>query len=305
MDYGGIIFFLVGAFAFVCSYKEYEWFMNHRKARFLIKILGDRDRARKFYMGLGAVIMAVGLLAAFRVVNLDSTSKDNSAIVARKEPKSEIVVVKDDITDLVKDAVLTESIGIETLGGAFTPIIEKGRKIPVQKSVIFSTAVNNQPSVQVHILTGSSKTVKDNQTLGTYIVGGILPAPRGEPKIEITFGVSNDTVWIGAKDVVRQNDLVVVKDLEEDFKMVVEDVFSIGGREGPVVTGIIQSGIISKGDEVILQNANGETKVKVTFIEVFNKPDLPLAKKGDNVGLILLGITSSQVKRGDILRSQD
>ena len=71
MDYKGLIFSLIGVFTLVCAYYEYEWFMNNRKVRFLSKILGRRSRARVFYIGLGILMITLGILGTFKVINLD------------------------------------------------------------------------------------------------------------------------------------------------------------------------------------------------------------------------------------------
>lgn len=79
------------------------------------------------------------------------------------------------------------SLGIETLGNVSTKIIERNTTIPVKKSQIFSTAADNQPSVEVHVLQGEREFAKDNKTLGVFHLDGILPARRGVPQIEVTL----------------------------------------------------------------------------------------------------------------------
>ena len=106
----------------------------------------------------------------------------------------------------VKDVVLLDvtplSLGIETLGGICTTIIERNTTIPTKKSQVFSTAVNNQPSVEIHVLQGERKMAKDNKTLGKFILSDIPPAPRGVPQIEVTFDIdANGIVNVSAKDL--------------------------------------------------------------------------------------------------------
>ena len=94
------------------------------------------------------------------------------------------------------------SLGIETMGGINTKIIDRNTTIPVKKSQIFSTAVDNQPSVEVHVLQGEREFAKDNKTLGVFHLDGIMPARRGVPQIEVTFDIdANGIVHVSAKDL--------------------------------------------------------------------------------------------------------
>ena len=94
------------------------------------------------------------------------------------------------------------SLGIETMGGINTKIIDRNTTIPVKKSQIFSTAVDNQPSVEVHVLQGERDFAKDNKTLGVFHLDGIMPARRGVPQIEVTFDIdANGIVHVSAKDL--------------------------------------------------------------------------------------------------------
>lgn len=106
----------------------------------------------------------------------------------------------------VKDVLLLDvtplSLGIETLGGVFTKIIERNTTIPTAKSQTFSTAADNQPSVDVHVLQGEREMAAYNKTLGRFELSGIAPAPRGVPKIEVTFDIdANGIVHVSAKDL--------------------------------------------------------------------------------------------------------
>jgi len=105
----------------------------------------------------------------------------------------------------VKDILLLDvtplTLGIETLGGVSTPLIERNTTIPASKSQIFSTAANNQPSVEIHILQGERPMAADNRTLGRFILDGIPPAPRGVPQIEVTFDLdANGILNVKATD---------------------------------------------------------------------------------------------------------
>jgi len=106
----------------------------------------------------------------------------------------------------VKDVVLLDvtplSLGIETLGGVFTKLIERNTTIPTRKSEIFTTAVDGQTDVEVHVLQGEREMAKDNKTLGRFHLVGIPPAPRGVPQIEVTFDIdANGIVNVSAKDL--------------------------------------------------------------------------------------------------------
>lgn len=99
------------------------------------------------------------------------------------------------------------SLGIETMGGINTKIIDRNTTIPVKKSQIFSTAADNQPSVEVHVLQGEREFAKDNKTLGVFHLDGIMPARRGVPQIEVTFDIdANGIVHVSAKDLGTQKE---------------------------------------------------------------------------------------------------
>jgi len=105
----------------------------------------------------------------------------------------------------VKDILLLDvtplSLGVETLGGVTTRIIPRNTTIPTKKSEVFSTAVDNQPNVEIHVLQGEREFAKDNKSLGTFRLDGILPAPRGVPQIEVTFDIdANGILSVKAKD---------------------------------------------------------------------------------------------------------
>ncbi|MBQ6708584.1 MAG: Hsp70 family protein, partial [Clostridia bacterium] len=111
-------------------------------------------------------------------------------------------VLGGDVQGLLLLDVTPLSLGIETMGGINTKIIERNTTIPVKKSQIFSTAVDNQPSVEVHVLQGEREFAKDNKTLGVFHLDGIMPARRGVPQIEVTFDIdANGIVHVSAKDL--------------------------------------------------------------------------------------------------------
>lgn len=105
----------------------------------------------------------------------------------------------------VKDILLLDvtplSLGVETLGGVMTKIITRNTTVPTKKSEVFSTAVDNQPNVEIHVLQGEREFTKDNKSLGTFRLDGIMPAPRGVPQIEVTFDIdANGILSVNAKD---------------------------------------------------------------------------------------------------------
>ncbi len=111
-------------------------------------------------------------------------------------------VLGGDIKDLVLFDVTPLSLGIETMGGVCTRIIERNSTIPTRKSQIFSTAADNQPAVEVNVLQGEREFARDNKSLGMFKLDGIAPAPRGVPQIEVTFDIdANGIVNVSAKDL--------------------------------------------------------------------------------------------------------
>ncbi len=110
-------------------------------------------------------------------------------------------VLTGEVNDVLLLDVTPLSFGIETMGGVFTKLIEANTTIPAKKSEIFSTAADNQPSVEVHVLQGERPMAKDNKTIGRFHLDGIAPAPRGIPQIEVTFDIdANGILSVSAKD---------------------------------------------------------------------------------------------------------
>jgi molecular chaperone DnaK len=110
-------------------------------------------------------------------------------------------VLSGDVKDVLLLDVVPLSVGIETLGGVMTKLIEANTTIPTRKSEVFSTAADNQPSVEIHVLQGERPMAKDDKTLGKFHLDGIAPAPRGIPQIEVTFEIdANGILNVSAKD---------------------------------------------------------------------------------------------------------
>ena len=134
--------------------------------------------------------------APFKGINPDEAVAMGAALQAG------IIVGDEGVTDVLLLDVTPLSLGIETLGGVSTPMIERNTTIPTRRSEVFSTAADNQPAVEVHVLQGERKFAKDNVTLGKFFLEGIPQAPRGIPKIEVAFDIdANGIVSVSAKDM--------------------------------------------------------------------------------------------------------
>jgi molecular chaperone DnaK len=111
-------------------------------------------------------------------------------------------ILQGDVKDVLLLDVTPLTLGIETLGGVFTPLIERNTTIPTKKSEIFSTAADNQPTVEIHVLQGERKMAKDGKSIGRFHLDGIPPAARGTPQVEVSFDIdANGILNVSAKDL--------------------------------------------------------------------------------------------------------
>lgn len=138
-------------------------------------------------------------------------------------------VLQGDVKDVLLLDVTPLSLGIETMGGVATHLIEKNTTIPVSKSQTFSTAADNQPSVEIHVVQGERPLAGDNKSLGRFVLDGIPPAPRGMPQVEVTFDIdANGILKVTAKDkATNKEQTVTIKDAgglsDEDIKRMQQD----------------------------------------------------------------------------------
>ncbi len=138
-------------------------------------------------------------------------------------------VIKGDVKDVLLLDVTPLSLGIETLGGVLTKVIDKGTTIPVKKQQTFSTAEDNQPAVTIHVVQGEREFAKDNKSLGQFNLEGIPPSPRGVPQIEVTFDIdANGVLTVSAQDKAsgKQQEIKVTGSSglsEEEIEKMVQD----------------------------------------------------------------------------------
>jgi molecular chaperone DnaK len=146
-------------------------------------------------------------------------------------------ILKGEVKDVLLLDVTPLSLGIETLGGVFTKLIERNTTIPTKKSEVFSTAADNQPTVEIHVLQGEREMATDNKSIGRFHLDGIPPAPRGTPQIEVMFDIdANGILNVGAKDLGtgKEQKITITASSgldEQEIKKMVEDAEKFGQED--------------------------------------------------------------------------
>ncbi len=201
-------------------------------------------------------------------------------------------VLGGDVEGILLLDVTPLSLGIETMGGVSTKIIERNTTIPTKKSQIFSTAADNQTSVEVHVLQGEREFAKDNKTLGVFHLDGIMPAPRGVPQIEVTFDIdANGIVHVSAKDLGTQKEQSIsitssTNMSKDDVEKAVKEAEQYAAEDKKRKEGIDTR---NEADQMVYQcekilNENGDKLPENDKTEIQGKIDaLKEALKGDNI----------------------
>ncbi|NLO21397.1 MAG: molecular chaperone DnaK [Syntrophomonadaceae bacterium] len=195
---------------------------------------------------------------AFKGINPDEVVAIGAAIQAG--------VLSGEVTDVVLLDVTPLSLGIETLGGVFTKIIDRNTTIPSSKSQIFTTAADNQPSVDVHVLQGERKMANGNVTLGRFQLSGIPPAPRGVPQIEVKFDIDvNGIVNVTAKDLATNKEQTITITSssglsDQDIEQMVKDAERFAAddekRLEEIETRNAADSMIYQSDKTLKENAD-------------------------------------------------
>ena len=171
----------------------------------VIKALGDADARpgdiNEVVLVGGQTRMPAVQILVRRIFDREPNRGVNPDEVVAVGAAIQAGVLTGDVKDVLLLDVTPLSLGIETMGGVFTRLIERNTTIPTQKMQVFSTASDNQPSVEINVLQGEREFAKDNRSLGSFILDGIPPAPRGVPQIEVTFDIdANGIVNVSARD---------------------------------------------------------------------------------------------------------
>ncbi len=206
-------------------------------------------------------------------------------------------VLAGETSDIVLLDVAPLTLSIETLGGIATPIIERNTTIPTKKSQVFSTAADNQTSVEIHVVQGERKLAADNFTLGKFMLTGIPPAPRGIPQIEVTFDIdANGIIHVSAKDLGTGNEQAITikgsKKLSDDeIERMVEDAKKFEAEDS------------KKKEEIEIRNSadmavfSAEKLLKESEDKIDEEDKTKVTEKVEEVKKALEGTDSEVIKK--------
>ena len=214
-------------------------------------------------------------------------------------------IMQGEIRDVLLLDVTPLSLGIETLGQVFTKMIEKNTTVPVSKTQIFSTAADNQPSVEIHILQGERAMAHDNKTLGKFILDGIPPAPRGVPQVEVSFDIdANGILNVKAKDKATNKEQSVRIEgssglTDEEKKRMTADAEKFGAedakRKETAETRNLAETLIYTTEKMVKENDAPDAPAGAGKIKEEDKKELN--DKIESVRNVLKGDNAEEIKK--------